>query len=122
MISKIDSLRMMLRLSSSAATVMVLARELDLPPATASRAVSTLERLGWVERARSSDDRRFVQVCLSAAGSQKLKEVGINPESLKLLDGLLRALESSPAAPIPESLDPEITASHPVASPPQLRA
>ena len=118
MLSKLDSLRMMIRLSTAPATVMVLAKELDLPAATASRAVSTLERLGWVGRTRSNDDRRYVQVGLTSAAQDTLKRAGLNAEGLKMLGTLMRALESTPGGPPPLGLEPDVTAPYPVISQP----
>ncbi|HSW99763.1 MAG TPA: MarR family transcriptional regulator [Patescibacteria group bacterium] len=54
------------------ATAKALACEMQLSPSAITQLVETLERLGYVQRRPSPEDRRVVRVSLTAAGQDKI--------------------------------------------------
>lgn len=52
-----------------------LAADCDLAKGTLTGVVGTLERRGWVVRTRRPDDRRRVEVALTAGGTETIEEV-----------------------------------------------
>ena len=49
-----------------------LAEQLDLTPSNASKVIASVERLGFVSRARCKQDKRQMYFSLTAAGSERL--------------------------------------------------
>jgi DNA-binding MarR family transcriptional regulator len=58
-----------------ASTAIELAREMDIDAGAVTRMVDRLEAKGMIERARSDEDRRVVNLRLSAAGEATAEEV-----------------------------------------------
>lgn len=56
-------------------TIGGLAERLDIVPGLASRTVKQLEKLGYIERHRSSDDKRVTTVVVTAAGREVLQKI-----------------------------------------------
>lgn len=52
-----------------------LVQRLGLEKSSVSRLVKILEDRGWIERSRSTTDRRLVQILLSPAGAQATQEL-----------------------------------------------
>lgn len=61
-------------------TVSKVARALDVRPSTVSNLVKSLEKSGWVGRRRDPGNQRTVRLELSAAGRQKVLEIGPDAE------------------------------------------
>lgn len=76
---------------TSGLRVTQLARDLSIHPSTASNLLDKLERAGLVQRARSSEDQRGVQLYLTEAGQQVLARA---PQPLSGV--LTHALEQLP--------------------------
>ncbi|WP_067438896.1 MarR family winged helix-turn-helix transcriptional regulator [Nocardioides jensenii] len=64
---------------------------------TASELADRTQQLGWVERARSTEDGRRVQLRLTPSGTRVLEELtAVHVEELQRLSGLLDPLVSQP--------------------------
>jgi MarR family 2-MHQ and catechol resistance regulon transcriptional repressor len=70
-----------------------LARKLLRSDANVTTVVDNLERDGWVRRERSAEDKRVVQVGLTAAGRKKIESVF--PAHARRITELLSALSES---------------------------
>jgi len=68
--------RLMWLLSHRSCTLSELAERQSVSLPTMSNSVTILEERGWVERIRSEDDRRKINIQLTSAGWGILKEVG----------------------------------------------
>jgi DNA-binding MarR family transcriptional regulator len=77
---------------SDEVTVVMIARELDLSPATVSRIVDRLTRANLVIRERRAKDRRKVCLSLTAAGLERFQTLPI-----PLQEMFVRRLSSLPA-------------------------
>lgn len=83
-----------------------------------THAVSSLERSGWAQRVRSSDDRRVQYVQLTDAGAEVVRRVtpgqvaevreplfrNLTPEQTTALGALARSVVAALEAPLPQTL------------------
>lgn len=68
-------------------SVSAIAKDVLLSQATITTIIDRLERVGYVQRERSGEDRRVVYVCLTSDGRKKLEEA---PEPIQ--SGFIREL------------------------------
>lgn len=82
-------------------------RELGLHPSSVSEALGKLEKLGWIDRVRNYDDRRYNLVGLTALGYRRYRRAATLVFVRKLLkrpvDRLVRLIE--PRRPFNEAFD-----------------
>lgn len=77
---------------------------------TMSRTVSVLEGRGWVERTRSTDDRRTVYVGITAEGDQVLSQV--EKMAIKRTSSLLTCMPGDSVESLRKGLDELTTVMH----------
>jgi DNA-binding MarR family transcriptional regulator len=75
-----------------------------------SRTVSVLEGRGWVERTRSTDDRRTVYVGITAEGDQVLSQV--ETMAIKRTSSLLACMPGASVESLRKGLDELNTVMH----------
>jgi DNA-binding MarR family transcriptional regulator len=71
-----SNFRLLWLLSHRTCTLSELAERQSVSLPTMSNSVTILEERGWVERTRSEEDRRKINIQLTPAGWEMLKEIG----------------------------------------------
>ena len=87
-----------------------LVRSLNLRKSTVSGIVAKLERRGWVQRRRSTEDRRAMNVSLTTQGERIAAELAAARQAK--MDGVLKSIPEDQRATVMRALRTLIEAIH----------
>ena len=87
-----------------------LARAIGLRKSTVSRIVGNLERRGWVDRRRSSEDRRVAELVLTDEGLRASAQIG--KARAARMEAVLDAIPPSDRDAVVRALDVLVDATH----------
>ncbi|MBX3004855.1 MAG: MarR family transcriptional regulator [Anaerolineales bacterium] len=90
-------------LSRGGSTPSALAKALDVSLPSMSASLQTLVERGWLDRRRSEQDRRIIELSLSRRGAQVLAEE--NERAMKWTASLLEGLSEQELRKVDEGLD-----------------